>query len=119
MRIQRFQQLEAWQQAHTLVLSVYKSSRSLPSDERFGLVQQLRRAAVSVPANIAEGFKRRGSKDKLHFYNISESSLEELRYYIVLGRDLHYWTEDEVEALSAEAERVAQLLGGLMRSICV
>ena len=118
MPIQRFEDLDAWQQAHKLVLSVYKSSRRLPADERFGLVPQIRRAAVSVPANIAEGFRRRTSKDKAHFYNISASSLEELRYYVILGRDLEYWAKDVVEELSAEAERVARLLGGLMRSVC-
>lgn len=118
MVIQRFQDLEAWQQAHNLVLSIYKSSRCLPDDERFGLVQQIRRAAVSVPANIAEGFRRRSSKDKVHFYNISESSLEELRYYIILCRDLEYWQDNQAGVLSGAAERVAQLLGGLIRSIC-
>ena len=70
MAIQRFAQLEAWQYAHKLVLSIYRSSKCPPADERFGLVLQLRRAAVSVPANIAEGFKRRTSRDKVHFYNI-------------------------------------------------
>ncbi len=118
MPIQNFQHLEAWQQAHSLVLEIYKSSRKFPADERFGLLQQVRRAAVSVPANIAEGFRRRTSKDKAHFYNISESSLEELRYYIVLSRDLEYWANDEVQMLSSAAERVARLLGGLMRSVC-
>ncbi len=119
MAIHRFEQLDAWQHAHQLVLSVYMASRTLPTDERFGLLQQLRRAAVSVPANISEGFRRRSSKDKVHFYNISESSLEELRYYVILCRDLKYWNESEAEVLSAAAERVAQLLGGLIRSICV
>ncbi len=73
---------------------------------------------MSVPANIAEGFRRRSSKDKLHFYNISESSLEELRYYFILSRDLEYWRTNEAETLAADAETVARLLGGLMRSIC-
>ncbi len=118
MPIQRFHDLEAWRYAHMLVLSIYRCSRSLPADERFGLVQQIRRAAVSVPANIAEGFRRRSSKDKLHFYNISESSLEELRYYLILCRDLQYWKDQEVMELEAEAERVARLLGGLTRSLC-
>ena len=117
MAIHRFNDLEAWQQAHQLALSIYKASRRLPADERFGLAQQIRRAAVSVPANVAEGFRRRSSKDKLHFYNISQSSLEELRYYVILCRDLDYWSDDEAASVSRDAERVAQLLGGLMRSI--
>ena len=119
MAIRRFEQLDAWRYAHELVLSVYRASRLLPTDERYGLVQQLRRAAVSVPANISEGFRRRSAKDKLHFYNISESSLEELRYYVILCRDLEYWDEQQAGALSQNAERVAQLLGGLERAICV
>jgi len=118
MAIQKFYDLEAWRYAHKLVLDVYKSSRDLPDDERYGLMQQIRRAAVSVPANLAEGFRRRTSRDKLHFYNISESSLEELRYYLILCRDLGYWKDRQVEQLSGQAERTARLLGGLMRSIC-
>ncbi len=117
MKIQRFQQLEAWQLAHQLVLGAYRACRCLPADERFGLQVQIRRAAVSVPANIAEGFKRRTSKDKLHFYNISESSLEELKYYFILCRDLDYWRPADVETVLGEAERVSQVLGGLMRSL--
>lgn len=118
MAIQRFEQLEAWQYAHQLVLATYKASRTLPGDERFGLVQQLRRAAVSVPANVAEGFTRRSSKEKLHFYNISQASLQELRYYVILCRDLEYWGEKESEALADASHRVGRLLAGLMRSIC-
>ena len=102
MTIQRFEQLEVWQHAHELVLHIYRSSRSLPAEERFGLILQLRRAAVSVPANIAEGFKRRTSRDKVHFYNISESSLQELKYYIILCRDLQYW--HEANRLAARTE---------------
>ncbi len=117
MAIRRFEQLEAWQHAHTLVLHVYRASKRLPADERFGLVLQLRRAAVSVPANIAEGFKRRSLRDKAHFYNIAESSLEELRYYVILCVDLQYW--EHAEALNEQTERVQRLLGGLIRSLCV
>ncbi len=117
MPIQRFEQLEAWQYAHKLVLRVYKDSKRLPADERFGLTQQIRRAAVSVPSNIAEGFKRRSSRDKAHFYNIAESSLEELRYYLILCIDLEYWT-DAVE-VNEQIVRVERLLGGLIRSLCV
>ena len=119
MAIQRFQDLEVWQQGHKLVLAIYKASRRLPGEERFGLVQQIRRAAVSIPANVAEGFRRRTSKDKLHFYNMSGCSLEELRYYLILCRDLEYWSDKDVAPLSDAAERVARLLGGIERSLCV
>ena len=90
MEIERFEQLEVWKQAHALTLCVYRLTAGLPADQRFGLVGQIQRAAVSVPANIAEGFKRRGQADKVRFYNIAQGSLEELRYYLILCRDLGY-----------------------------
>lgn len=88
--IRSFQELQVWQEAHKLVLLVCKVTESFPNDERFGLISQMRRAAVSVPANIAEGFRRRGIQDKIRFYNISEGSLEELKYYFILSNDLGY-----------------------------
>ncbi|MEA3397467.1 MAG: four helix bundle protein [Chloroflexota bacterium] len=79
-RILHFQQLDVWRESHELVLMVYRVTKKFPGDERFGLISQMRRAAVSIPANIAEGFKRHGIRDKIRFYNISEGSLEELKY---------------------------------------
>ncbi len=117
MPIERFEQLIAWQRAHSLVLSIYARCKLLPEDERFGLNLQMRRAAVSIPANIAEGFKRRTSKDKLHFYNISESSLEELKYYVLFCRDLKYWKDKDVATTREGADEVSRILKGLMRSL--
>ena len=113
-RIVSFQQLEAWQRAHELVLSVYKATRVFPQDERYGLRAQMRRAAVSVPANVAEGFKRRGLRDKVHFYNVSEGSLEELKYYLILSQDLGYLTA--YADLMPLAEQVGRLIHGLIAS---
>jgi four helix bundle protein len=79
MTIRRFDELDVWKEPHALVLEVYRLTRGFPPEERFGLVSQMRRAAVSVPANIAEGFRRRGHGDKVYFYNVGQSSLEELR----------------------------------------
>jgi four helix bundle protein len=90
-KLAHFRQLEVWQEAHRLVLMVYEVTKGFPRDERFGLTAQMRRAAVSVPANVAEGFKRRGIRDKIRFYNISEASLEELKYYFVLERPGVHW----------------------------
>ena len=90
MPAQNFEELEVWKHAHELVLRVYSFSASFPKHEMFGLSSQLRRAAVSVPANIAEGFVKRGISDKLRFYNISQGSLNECRYYFILARDLGY-----------------------------
>jgi four helix bundle protein len=114
--IERFEDLEAWKRAHELVLRVYGASKGFPSDERFGLTSQMRRAAVSIPANIAEGFKRRTKRDKVHFYNISQGSLEELRYYWILARDLKYLVDD-IRPLLEVTDRCARLLHGLIASI--
>lgn len=85
-----FQDLIVWQKAHLFVLEVYKLSGHFPKSELYGLTSQLRRAAVSIPANIAEGFKKRGLADKVRFMNIAQGSLEECRYYLILVSDLNY-----------------------------
>lgn len=85
-----FKDLIVWQKAHSFVLSIYQLTTQLPKDEQFGLTSQIRRASVSIPANIAEGFPRRTAKDKLRFYNIAKGSLEEVRYYLILIQDLNY-----------------------------
>lgn len=115
MKAERFEHLEVWQHAHKVVLEVYRVTRAFPADEKFGLVSQMRRAAVSVPANIAEGFNRRGLNDKAHFYNMAQSSLEELRYYLLLCRDLGF--PIDFPPLSAEAERTGRMLNGLIASL--
>jgi len=115
LSIEKFEQLEAWKGAHNPVLDVYRNTKTLPPDERFGLVSQMRRAAVSVPANIAEGFKRRTRPDKRHFYNIAQASLEELRYYFILCRDLGYKLEHG--ALLENGDRAARILYGLVKAV--
>ena len=86
----RFEDLVVWQKAHQFVLKAYRLSKGFPRAEVFGLTSQFRRAAVSIAANIAEGFKKRGKADKLRFFNIAQDSLEECRYYLILARDLEY-----------------------------
>jgi four helix bundle protein len=103
----RFQDLFVWQKAHQYVLLVYKNTRKYPKEELYCLVSQMRRAAVSVPANIAEGFKRRSKADKLHFLTITYGSLEESRYYLILSKDLGYCDTSEMEK---KAEEVSKLL---------
>jgi four helix bundle protein len=98
-----FRDLVVWQHSHKLVLSVYQLS--FPRHEVFGLTSQLRRAAVSVAANIAEGFKRRGRGDKARFLNIAQASLEECRYYLILAADLRYAETDSAMALLEESSR--------------
>lgn len=114
-QIKSFQDLEVWQRAHKLVLAVYRMTKTFPADERYGLVSQMRRAAVSVPANIAEGFKRRSKTDKMRFYNMSETSLEELKYYFILSKDLEYFN-DSGQAID-EAGIVSRMLYRLIESM--
>lgn len=111
---QAFEDLIVWQKAHAFVLGVYKASRSFPREETYGLTAQLRRAAISVPANIAEGFKRRGRPDKARHMNIAQGSLEEARYYLRLAEDLGYGSD---EALRADALEVARLLASYARPL--
>lgn len=108
-----FEDLVVWQKAHALVLLVYRVSTDFPKTETYGLTSQLRRAAVSIPANIAEGFKKRGRADKLRFLNIAQGSLEEVRYYLILSQDLKYMTDTQPQPL---LEEVSRLLDSYMRA---
>ena len=101
-----FRDLAVWQKSHALVLEVYKMTRALPREELFGLTSQMRRAAVSVPANIAEGFKRRGKPDKARQMNIAQGSLEELQYYFILCADLSHLPADPVGDRANEVGRM-------------
>jgi four helix bundle protein len=85
-----FADLEVWRKAHAFVLAVYRFTAAFPAEERYGLTSQFRRAAVSIPANVAEGFRRHGAADKARFFNTAEGSLEECRYFCILSEDLGY-----------------------------
>jgi four helix bundle protein len=102
-----FQDLIVWQKAHGFVLAAYKLSKSFPRDETYGLTSQFRRAAVSIAANIVEGFKKKGQRDKARFLNIAQGSLEECRYYLILIADLRYGDTSE---LHDQLEEVSRLL---------
>jgi four helix bundle protein len=103
-----FQDLTVWQKAHQFVLSVYNYSDYFPQKEVYGLTSQLRRAAISVPANIAEGFKEKSAVDKARFMNAARGSLEECRYYLILAKDLGYGDNPELAPL---LEEVGKMLG--------
>lgn len=109
-----FEDLIVWQKAHAWVLSLYRLSDGFPPKENYGLTSQLRRAAISIPANIAEGFKKTGVLDKKRFMNIAQGSLEECRYYLILVRDLHY---GETQELLTQLDEVGRLLSGYSRAI--
>ncbi len=102
-----FEDLVVGQKAHQFVLQVYAMTEKFPRNEMFGLTSQLRRAAVSIAANIAEGFKKSGKADKARFFNIAQGSSEECRYFLILSRDLKY-ADPTVEA--AQLEEVCRLL---------
>jgi four helix bundle protein len=103
-----------WRKAHELVLAVYSFTATFPKEETYGLALQMRRAAVSVPANIAEGFRRRGKADKARYMNMAEASLEESRYYLILAQDLGY---GDATSLKTSLEEVSRLLNAYASAI--
>lgn len=112
-----FKEVFAWQKAHEFVVMVYKATKQYPSFERFGLCSQFQRAAVSIPANIAEGYRRDGMADKLRFMNIAQGSLEECRYYILLSKDLEYISLDVYNNLNDLIEETSRLLNAYYKAI--
>ena len=114
MASKTFEDVEVWKKAHRWVLDIYKFSENFPKQEMFGLTSQLRRAAISIPANFAEGFKKAGLSDKLRFYNIAQGSLEECRYYLILANDLNYG--DSIH-LKTELDRIGKMLNSYMQAI--
>ena len=112
-----FKDILSWQKAHEFVVKVYKTTKTFPEWERYGLCSQFQRAAVSIPANIAEGYKRLGTADKLHFMNIAQGSLEECRYYVLLTKDIGYINQHTHDVLNADIEEVSKLLNGYCKGI--
>lgn len=110
----QFQDLIVWQKAHQFVLSVYENTKKFPKEEIYGLTSQFRRAATSIAANIAEGFKKKGKTDKVRFMNIAQGSLEECRYYVILANDLGYI---DTGKLMHQLEEVSKLLEAYSNAI--
>ena len=113
----QFQNIVAWQKAHQFVLLVYRATKTYPEFEKFGLCSQFQRAAVSIPANIAEGYKKLSRADKLRFYNIAQGSLEECRYYIILSKDLGYINEESYEFLATTIEECSKTLNAYCKGV--
>ena len=105
-----FTNIIAWQKAHDFVLHVYRVTRAFPSEEIYGLTSQFRRAAISIEANIAEGYIKLSKADKLRFLNISQGSLEECRNYIILSKDLEYIDQEEAQVLYEKIEDTSRML---------
>lgn len=110
----KFERLKVFKDAHQLTLSVYRITKSLPEDEKFGLVSQLRRSSASVTANIVEGNARGHKKEFLQFLYLSKGSLEETKYHLLLAKDLSYISLKEYEELHTQTEAVGMLLTGLI-----
>jgi four helix bundle protein len=103
-----FEDLVVGQKAHLFVLAVYRLTELFPNHEIYGLTSQFRRAAVSIAANIAEGFRKRNNTDKIRFLNIAQGSVEECRYYLILAKDLGYGNTSETNLLLQEVSKLLQ-----------
>lgn len=115
--MQHFQKLQVWKRSYKMVLALYKATRSFPTDERFGVTSQLRRAALSVPTNIAEGSRRSAPKDYARFLNIAEGSLGETEYLVMLSRDLAYLSPEFAFTLLSEIKELSGMLHCLRKTV--
>ncbi len=115
--LKSFTELQVWQKGHALTLDVYRVTTKFPDNERFGVVSQLRRATSSVPANIAEGFGRRTTREFLQSLAIANGSLQESRYFLMLSKDLSYLPADEYQRLDSQCDSIGRMLTALARSL--
>jgi four helix bundle protein len=115
-KIQSFTDLETWKESHKLVIMIYQISKKFPKEELFALTSQIRRAAISITSNIAEGFSRNTLKDKTQFYCISLGSLTEIQSQLMIARDLKYISLNDFEQLVDQSVRVQKLIKGLSKS---
>ncbi len=110
-----FRQLNVWQKAHKLVLDIYELTKKFPKEEKGELVSHIRKAATEVPVKIAEGFMQRNPRDKISSYKVTLQALEEVKYYLILSKDLNYFKDNEEIILATE--EVGRMLTGLVRSV--
>ena len=115
--MQRFTELHVWQRSHALVLQLYRATASFPSEERYGLTSQLRRAALSIPTNIAEGSKRVSRQEYAHFLNVAEGSLAETEYLLMVARDLGHLRSEETDSYLHELTEIARMLNSLRTKV--
>lgn len=116
-RIKEFYDLDVWQKAHKLVIGLYALTKNFPKDERFGLVSQTRRAAVSISANIAEGFSRYHYNDKINFYYHSRGPVSETQNLLLIARDLKYLSRNKADISVRDLNEINKMINGLIRSI--
>jgi four helix bundle protein len=113
-KIKEFTDLKAWHEGHRLVVLVYKTIKKYPREETYSLIDQMRRAASSITANIAEGFGRQGYKEKIQFYYIAQGSLTEVKNQLLIARDVGYLNDENFQTLSSQANEAHKLLQGLI-----
>jgi four helix bundle protein len=114
-KIKSFTDLDAWKEGHTLVLMVYKCTRTFPKEEVFALVNQMRRCVVSITSNIAEGFGRQSFKEKVQFYYISQGSLTELQNQLLIARDVEFITKKDFSPIAEQTVKVQRIINGLIK----
>jgi four helix bundle protein len=114
-KIRSFTDLYAWQEGHKLLLMIYKETENFPSKEIFGLTNQIRRAAVSVTSNIAEGFSRNSAREKCQFYSMSHGSITELQNQLLIARDVGYLSKIKFDKIAGQTVVVSKLISGLKR----
>ncbi len=114
IKIKEFTDLKVWQEGHNLVLIIYKITKQFPKEELYSLVDQLKRCAISITSNIAEGFGRKSYKEKVHFYYQAHGSLTELKNQLYIARDVNFITKEEFEMILAQVQLVHKLLQGLI-----
>ena len=115
-KIKSFTDLDAWREGHKLVLSIYNLTKDFPKEEAFGLVSQMRRCAVSITSNLAEGFSRQSYKEKTQFYSIAQGSVTELQNQLLISRDVGYIAKDAFRQLATQAITVHKIINGLLKS---
>ena len=116
-KIKGFEDLKVWEKSHEFVLEVYKITQQFPGEEKFGMTSQIRRSAVSVAANIAEGSKRQHLNEYIQMLYIAQGSLSETKYYLLLARDLKYLSEIKYQELFGQSQEIAKMLSGLINSL--
>jgi len=117
VKITKFEDLRIWQEAHSLVLIIYKLTKKFPKEELFGVISQLRRAGSSIPANIVEGFYLNTTKELIKFLFTARGSTGEVIYFLILSRDLEYITEEEYLTMRGRYERLAKSINALINSL--
>jgi four helix bundle protein len=116
-KVKSVEELEVFKKAHNLTLNIYKISKKFPAEERFGLTSQIRRAGASICTNLMEGSHRLGRKEFRQFVGIAKGSTGELKYHLLLAKDLEYLPEDQFIVLRSEAEEISKMLNGLAKSL--